>query len=77
MTRIQVYGPGCQKCQVLAARAEQAARELGLECDIEKVSDMKAIVDAGILSTPALAVDGAMKIQGRVPTVTQIKEMLS
>jgi small redox-active disulfide protein 2 len=77
MTRIQVLGTGCQKCQVLAARAQQAVHELGLECEIEKVTDINEIVGFGIMSTPALAVDGAVKVHGRVPTVAQIKEMLS
>jgi small redox-active disulfide protein 2 len=77
MTMIQVLGPGCEKCQVLYERTKQAAQELGLECEIEKVSDIEAIVSFGILSTPALVVDGAVKMNGRVPTVAQLKEMLT
>lgn len=77
MTRIQVFGPGCQKCQVLAARAEQAARELGLEYEIEKVTDLNRIIASGIMATPALAVDGTIKFYGHVPGVERIKEMLS
>lgn len=77
MSMIQVLGPGCQKCQVLYERTKQAALELGLACEIEKVSDMQAILNFGILSTPALVVDGTVKVNGRVPTVAQIKEMLA
>jgi len=77
MSRIQVLGPGCQKCQVLFERTKQAAAELGLAWEIEKVSDMQAIVSLGILSTPALVVDGTVKVNGRVPTVAQLKEMLA
>lgn len=77
MMRIQVLGPGCQKCGVLYQHTEQAARELGLDCRIEKVTDMNAIVGFGILSTPALVVDGQVKFSGRVPSVAQLKEMLS
>ena len=77
MTRIQVLGPGCQKCKVLAERVTQAVRELGIECDIEKVTDINRIIEYGIMSTPALAVDGTVKSHGHVPTVEKIKELLS
>ncbi|HEX6790454.1 MAG TPA: thioredoxin family protein [Candidatus Krumholzibacteria bacterium] len=77
MTRIQVFGPGCQKCKVLADRAEQAARELGLEYEIEKVTDLNQIIASGIMATPALAVNGAIKFYGHVPGVERIKEMLA
>ena len=77
MTKIQVLGPGCQKCKVLAERVTQAVQELGLECEIEKVSDIKAIISFGIMSTPALAVDGAIKVSGHVPSLDRIKELLS
>ena len=77
MIKIQVLGPGCPKCGVLYEHADQAARELGLDYEIEKVTDMNAIVGFGVLSTPALVVDGQVKISGRVPTTAQLKEMLS
>jgi len=77
MSKIQVLGPGCQKCQVLYERTKQAVQEMGLECEIEKVSDLETIIGFGILSTPALVVDGAVKMNGRVPTVAQLKEMLA
>jgi small redox-active disulfide protein 2 len=77
MPDILVLGPGCQKCQVLYERARQAAQELGLDCDIVKVSDMQAIIGFGVMTTPALVVDGAVKMSGRVPTVAEIKEMLT
>jgi small redox-active disulfide protein 2 len=77
MTKIQVLGPGCQKCKALAARAEQAAQELGIAYEIEKVTDINAIIEFGIMSTPALAVDGTVKVSGHVPSVDRIKELLS
>lgn len=77
MTRIQVLGPGCQKCHVLAERVTQAVRELGIECEIEKVSDINRIIAFGIMSTPALAVDGTIRASGHVPSVEKIKELLS
>jgi small redox-active disulfide protein 2 len=77
MPIIQVLGPGCQKCQALYERTKQAAQEIGLECEIEKVSDIQAILGFGVMSTPALVVDGAVKVTGRVPTVAQIKELIA
>jgi small redox-active disulfide protein 2 len=77
MSDVLVLGPGCPKCQVLYERTKQAAQEIGLECEITKVSDINAIIGFGVLSTPALVVDGTVKMSGRVPTVAQIKEMLA
>jgi small redox-active disulfide protein 2 len=77
MPDILVLGPGCQKCRVLYERTKQAVEEMGLECEIVKVSDMNAIVGFGVLTTPALVVDGTVKMSGRVPTVAQLKEMLA
>ena len=76
MTRIEVLGPGCQKCRVLYEHAEQAARELGLDYEIEKVTDIDAIIGYGVMATPALVVDGKLKLAGRVPSAEQIKGML-
>jgi small redox-active disulfide protein 2 len=73
---IQVLGPGCSKCQVLYERVHQAVKETGLDCQVEKVTDMQVIVGLGVLSTPALVIDGTVKLSGRVPTVAQLKEML-
>ena len=77
MPDILVLGPGCPKCQTLYERAKQAANEIGLECEIVKVSDINAILGFGVLMTPALVVDGTVKVAGRVPTVEQLKEMLA
>ena len=77
MIEIKIYGKGCSKCQVLAENAEQAARELGLQYTLEKVTDMGAIVDAGIMNTPALSVDGELKSARRVLGPEGIKALLS
>lgn len=77
MTRIEVLGPGCEKCKVLYAHAEQAAHELGLEFEIKKVTDINAIMAYGVMSTPALVVNGAVKFSGRVPSAEQLKTVLS
>ena len=76
MKRLQILGSGCQKCHVLTDHAKQAAEALGLECTIEKVTDIQQIMSFGIASTPALVVDGVVKVSGRVPTVDAIKALL-
>jgi len=76
MTKIQVLGTGCGKCKKLAENAESAAREAGIEYEIEKVTQINEIMKFGVMVTPALAVDGKVKVAGKVPTVEQIKEML-
>jgi len=77
MTTIQILGTGCAKCRLLADHAEHAAQALGLEYQLEKVTDINAIVAFGVMSTPALAVDGTVKVAGRVPTVDALKEILA
>lgn len=77
MTMIEILGPGCSRCEALYERARQAARELGLECDIVKLTDVNTILGYGIMTTPALVVDGKVKVSGRVPSVEQLKAMLS
>jgi small redox-active disulfide protein 2 len=74
---IQILGTGCPKCHLLADHAEQAAKALGLDYRIEKVTDIPAIVAFGVMTTPALAVDGTVKVAGRVPTVAALKELLA
>lgn len=77
MKRIQILGTGCPKCKKLAENAEAAAKELGLECEVEKVTDIEAIMAFNVMMTPALAVDGDVKVVGKVPSVEEIKEMLA
>ena len=75
--KIQILGTGCPKCRTMAERAETAVAELGLDCEIEKVTDINDIMAFGIMMTPGLAVDGEVKVAGRVPTVAEIMEMLT
>ena len=77
MKKIQILGTGCPKCKKLAENAEAAAQELGIEFDIEKVTDINEIMKFGVMVTPALAVDGQVKVAGKVADVGAIKEMLS
>jgi small redox-active disulfide protein 2 len=75
--RIQVLGPGCAKCKELMKRTESAVQNLGLEAAVEKVTDLNEIMKFGIMMTPALVVDGAVKIAGRVPTEAEIQTILT
>ncbi len=76
MKRIQVLGPGCPNCERLSKLAQQAAIELCIEFSIEKVTDIQEITGFGVMMTPALVVDGAVKIAGKVPSVEELKKML-
>jgi len=74
--KIQILGMGCPKCKKLYEAAEQAAKELGLEYEMEKIDDIDRITEMGVMMTPALAIDGEVKLVGRVPTVENLKEIL-
>lgn len=77
MKDIKVLGPGCPKCEELLERTQQAADELGLECTVEKISDIMEITSYGVMMTPALVVDGQVKVSGKVPSLDDLKKMLS
>ena len=77
MKRIQILGPGCPKCKKLAANAEAAVKDLGIEYEIEKVSDINEIMKFGVMMTPALAVDGDVKAVGKVLSPEEIEKMLA
>jgi small redox-active disulfide protein 2 len=77
MKRIEVLGPGCANCKLLHERTQRAVQELGLEAEIEKITDFNVIMGYRIMSTPALIVDGEVKVSGRVPSVEQLKALLS
>jgi small redox-active disulfide protein 2 len=76
MKKIQVLGTGCPKCKKLAEVAEMGAKELGIEYEIEKVTDINKITSFGIMATPALVVDGTVKVVGKVPSPDEMKELL-
>lgn len=77
MARIQVLGMGCPKCKKLAENTEAAVKELGLGGTVEKVTDIKEIMRLGVMTTPALIVDGKVRVAGKVPSVDEIKKMLA
>ena len=74
--QILVIGPGCSKCKTLAQFTEQAVKELGVTAEINKVTDIKQIMALGVMMTPALAVNGTIKVVGKVPSVSEIKAIL-
>ncbi len=74
--QILVIGPGCSRCKTLALLTEQAVKELGLAAEINKVTDLKQIMALGVMMTPALAVNGTIKVVGKVPSVAEIKALL-
>ena len=75
--KIQILGTGCLKCKRLADNAEVAAKELGLDYQIEKLTSIDDIVSYGAVMTPALAVDGQVKVAGKVLNIGDIKDLLS
>ena len=75
--QLLVIGPGCAKCRTLAQLAEQAAQELGEPYELNKVTDLKQIMALGVMMTPALAVNGTVKVVGKVPSIAELKGILS
>lgn len=76
MKTIQILGTGCAKCQKLAAVADDAAKALGLSYELRKVTALNEIMSFGVMSTPALAVDGEVKLAGKVPSLEEAKALL-
>jgi small redox-active disulfide protein 2 len=74
--KIKILGTGCPKCKQLEANARKAVEELKIKADIEKVTDVGKIVDYGVMSTPAIVIEGEVKSSGRIPTVEEIKKWL-
>lgn len=74
--KIEVLGPGCSNCKMLHERTLAAVGELGLDCEVEKVSDMQRILAYGVMTMPVLVVDGQVKLAGRVPSATELKTLL-
>ena len=76
MKKIQILGTGCAKCNKLEELARKGADELGIDYEVEKVKDFKQIMEFGVMVTPALVVDGEVKIAGKVPSIEEIKKMI-
>ncbi len=77
MKQLLILGPGCDKCTKLHKLAEQAAKELGVACEIQKITDLRQIMALRVMRTPALVVDGSVKVAGKVPSLDELKQMLA
>ena len=77
MKKLQILGTGCPKCRKLAELTEDAARALGIEYQLIKVTDLNDIMEFGVMMTPALAVDGEVKVTGKVPKIEEIKGLIT
>lgn len=75
--KITVYGPGCAKCKQTEELVRRVIAETGIQAEVVKMSDIKEMVTAGIMSTPAIAVDGVIKLTGRVPKAEEVKAWIS
>ena len=76
MKEIKILGTGCPKCNKLEEQSRKAAEEAGVEFTVEKISDINKIMEYGVMTTPALVVDGVVKSSGKVPSVEDIKKLL-
>jgi small redox-active disulfide protein 2 len=76
MKDIKILGTGCPKCNKLEELSREAADELGIEYNVEKVKDLNKIMEFGVMTTPALVVDGKVKVAGKVPSVDELKKMI-
>lgn len=77
MKNLQILGTGCPKCKKLAEQTEAAAQAAGIQYQLEKVTDLQEIMKFGVMMTPALVVDGDVKVAGRVPSLDEIKRLLA
>ncbi len=76
MKLIQILGTGCSKCDKLKHNAEEAVTQAGVEATVEKITDINVIMGFGVMMTPALAIDGEVKLIGKVASPDQIAKML-
>ena len=74
--KIEILGTGCPKCKQLEANARKAVEELKVKAEIKKVTGVSEIVNYGVMSTPAIVIDGEVKASGRIPTAEEIKKRL-
>lgn len=77
MKKLIVLGPGCPRCETLATLTRQAADQLGIAYELEKLTDIKQFPKFGLMMTPGLVVDGTLKVQGKLPSLDELKAMLA
>lgn len=74
---VTVYGPGCAKCKQTEKIVREVVAELGIEAEVQKVTEIREMVKAGVMSTPAVAVDGVLKVAGKVPKPEDVRAWLA
>jgi small redox-active disulfide protein 2 len=74
--KIEVLGPGCPKCHNTEENVKKALLELNMQAEVIKVTDINAMIDKGVMQTPALIINGHIVIQGKIPTVEQVKQFI-
>ena len=74
--KIEVLGSGCQKCQSTEQTVRRALTELNVQAEVVKVTDINAIIEKGVMWTPALVIDGKLALQGKIPTLEQVKQLI-
>jgi small redox-active disulfide protein 2 len=74
--KIEVLGPGCPKCQSTEQTVRKALTELNVQAEVVKVTDINAIIEKGVMWTPALVIDGKLALQGKIPTLEQVKQLI-
>ena len=74
--KIEILGPGCSKCRATEKIVKKAVEELGVQAEVVKVEDLQEIINRGVMLTPAVVVDGEVKIEGHKPTVDEVKKMI-
>jgi small redox-active disulfide protein 2 len=77
MKKVQILGTGCPKCKKLFEAAQQAVKETGIEAEVIKVEDINEILKFNVMMTPALAIDGEVKVVGRIPKPEEIRKMIA
>jgi len=77
MKKVQIFGTGCPKCKKLYEAVQQVVKEHGIEAEVTKVEDINEIMNAGIMMTPVIMVDGVVKVTGRIPKPDELKIMIS
>lgn len=75
--KIEVLGTGCAKCNLLESTAKRVAERLGLDYSLEHVTDIGKITEYGVMMTPALAIDGQVKVTGKVPSEAELEKLLT
>lgn len=74
--KIEILGPGCAKCRATEKIVKKAVEELGIQAEIVKIEDLQDIIERGVMLTPAVVVDGVVKIEGHKPTIEEIKNII-